>query len=310
MPGTPWAALRCGVVPDDLCLMVVHAHPDDECISTGGVLARAAAEGVRTVLVTCTDGGCGDGPGGVKPGDPGHDHDAVAATRATELAESAEILGVTHLAPLGYRDSGMMGWATNDEPGAFWRADLLQAAGPLVDLMRQHRPQVVVTYDANGFYGHPDHIMAHRLAMIATAATGIPDRLYYTAVPRSLLMSFRSLLEEAGIEPPEPSDREEGQYAADGDSGVESGGGDGGPDPAWGTPDQLVTTSVDVTAHTAAKRASMLAHASQADNIFFRQLPPDVFDRVFGVEHFVRAVDRTGGAVPEADLFAGLGAAR
>src|SRR6516165_10641896 len=101
--------------------MAVHAHPDDEAISTGGILARYGAEGVRTVLVTCTDGGCGDGPGGVKPGEDGYDRDAVVAERASELARSCEVLGITRAETLGYADSGMMGWPQNDEPGSFWQ---------------------------------------------------------------------------------------------------------------------------------------------------------------------------------------------
>lgn len=282
-------------MPEPLTLMAVHAHPDDESIGTGGVLARYAAEGVRTVVVTCTDGRCGDGPGGVKPGDPGHDPEQVAATRAAELEASCRHLGVAHLEHLGHRDSGMLGWPTNDDPASFWQADPLVAAGPLVALLRRYRPQVVVTYDANGFYGHPDHIMAHRVTQVAVAASGIPAKLYYTAVPRSALPDFRRLMEEAGVEPPAPSEREEGQYADAGPGG-----------PAFGTPDQLVTTVVDVSAHTAAKRASLQAHASQADNIFFLSLGGDVFDRLFGREGFTRAVDRTGAEVPEDDLFAGL----
>src|SRR6476659_1534130 len=93
-----------------LTLMAVHAHPDDEATGTGGLLARSAAEGIRTVLVTCTDGGCGDGPGGVKPGEPGHDPAAVAASRQAELEASCAILGVSDLEMLGYADSGMAGW--------------------------------------------------------------------------------------------------------------------------------------------------------------------------------------------------------
>src|SRR6201999_4306437 len=93
-----------------LTLMAVHAHPDDEATGTGGLLAKCAAEGIRTVLVTCTDGRCGDGPGGVKPGEPGHDPDEVVVARRRELEESCAILGVDHLELLGYHDSGMMGW--------------------------------------------------------------------------------------------------------------------------------------------------------------------------------------------------------
>src|ERR1041384_4123627 len=93
-----------------LTLMAVHAHPDDEATGTGGVLAKAAAEGITTVLVTCTDGGCGDGPGGIKPGDEGHDPAAVAVLRREELDVSCATLKISHLETLGYADSGMMGW--------------------------------------------------------------------------------------------------------------------------------------------------------------------------------------------------------
>lgn len=277
--------------------MAVHAHPDDEATGTGGVLARYAAEGVRTVLVTCTDGSCGDGPGGVKPGEPGHDPDEVAALRTGELRRSCEVLGVTALEQLGYRDSGMMGWPSNHTVGAFWGMDVMEAAKPLVALMRRYRPQVVVTYDANGFYGHPDHIMAHRIAVVAAEASAIPVKLYYTAIARSGLVAFAGELRKAGIEPPGASDREEGRYSP---------GEEGDPGPAFGTPDMLITTSIDVAAHTVAKRAALAAHGSQADNIFFLQLDDDVFGRMFGTETFIRAIDRTDAAVPETDLFAGL----
>src|SRR5215469_648958 len=111
-----------------LTLMAVHAHPDDEVISTGGALARYAAEGVQTVVVTCTDGSQGFGPGGILPGQPGHDLDAVAATRRSELTRSCSALGVSDLETLGYRDSGMAGWAGNDEPSAFCNAPLDEPA--------------------------------------------------------------------------------------------------------------------------------------------------------------------------------------
>jgi LmbE family N-acetylglucosaminyl deacetylase len=206
------------------------------------------------------------------------------------------LLDVGHLELLGYRDSGMMGWPQNDEPGAFWGMDVDAAAGPLVALVEHYRPQVMVTYDANGFYGHPDHIMAHRITMAAAASTGIPAKVYHTALPKSGLKEFSEALRASGVEPPGPSDREEGQFHA----------GDEEEEPTIGTPDELITTHVDVRAFIAAKRASLAAHASQADNLFFLGLPDDLYERFFGVESFVRAVDRTGLTPPEDDLFAGL----
>src|ERR1700712_2376063 len=114
-----------------LTLMAVHAHPDDEATGTGGVLAKAAAGGFATVLVTCTDGRCGDGPDGVKPGEPGHDPLAVAAFRRTELDASCAQLGIESLELLDYADSGMAGWATNEAPGSFWSTPVEEAAGGL-----------------------------------------------------------------------------------------------------------------------------------------------------------------------------------
>lgn len=270
--------------------MAVHAHPDDEATSTGGILAKYGAEGVRTVLVTCTDGSLGDGAGGVKPDDPGHDRATVAADRLEELRRSCAILGVSDLELLGYGDSGMMGWATNDQPGAFWRMDVTEAAAPLAALMERYRPQVVVTYDANGFYGHPDHIMAHRITVAAAELTGIPAKRYEYAVPRSGLQQLGAVLREAGFEPPPLNDQEEGRFA----------------EPDWGTPDDLITTSVDVGAWAGTKFEALRAHASQADNVWFLRLGPEVYGRVFGREWFVRVADRTGAPVPEDDLFAGL----
>ena len=272
----------------ELTLMAVHAHPDDESIGTGGVLARYAAEGVRTVLVTCTDGGCGDMPGGLKPDHDDHDRDAVVAERRAELERSCAILRVSDLERLDYADSGMMGWPQNDWPGSFWTTPVAEAADRLGELMRRYRPQVVVTYDPNGFYGHPDHIQAHRITMAAAEATGIPDKVYWTAVPRSAIADMGRRMRELGIEMPAGEDGEEG------------------PRVEWGTPDEEVTTVVDVGPWTTDKYRSLECHASQADNIFFLQMGPEKFGQLLGQEAFVRAVDRTGAPIPEADLFAGL----
>src|SRR3954465_9683919 len=180
--------------------MAVHAHPDDEATGTGGVLAKAAAEGIRTVLVTCTDGRCGDGPDGVKPGEPGHDPDKVVELRQQELERSCEVLGVSHLELLGYADSGMMDWPTHDAPGSFWGTPVGQAAGRLAELMRRYQPDVVVTYDENGFYGHPDHIQAHRVTMRAAELTGIPKKVYWTTFARSKMDRFEEILKEIGFD--------------------------------------------------------------------------------------------------------------
>jgi len=278
--------------------MVVHAHPDDEAISTGGILARYGKEGIRTVLVTCTDGSAGDGPGGVKPGEPGHDPDAVAAMRREELERSCRVLGVQHLELLGFTDSGMMGWAQNDAPGSFWSTPVPEAAAGLVRLFEQYQPEVVVTYDANGFYGHPDHIQAHRITMEAIERTGIPNKLYFTAVPKSWFADLGNRLKELGIEFPVPevSPEDAAVPAEDRASGPEE----------WGTPDEDVTTVVDVASAVDEKYDSLVAHSSQSDNIFFLRMGREAFGEIMTREAFVRVIDDTSAPVPEDDLFAGL----
>ena len=265
-----------------LTLMAVHAHPDDEASTTGGILARYSAEGVRTVLVTCTNGELGDAPGGVKPGQPGHDEAALVASRRRELAESCRILGVRHLEMLGYRDSGMAGWESNHAPGAFSRLPLDEAAAPLVELVRRYQPDVVVTYDAYGFYGHPDHIRAHDITVAALEASGSPARLFFPAIRRSRMEAFRERAAAAGVEmPPVDTSR-------------------------MGVPDEAIAASVDCREHAAAKRAALNAHASQEENLFFLRFPPEVFAEVFGTEEFVLGRDATPGGPPVDDLFAGL----
>lgn len=271
--------------------MAVHAHPDDEASGTGGVLAKYAAEGVRTVLVTCTDGGCGDGPGGVKPGQPGHDPVAVAAMRKVELEASCAVLGITDLEMLGYADSGMMGWTTNDAPGAFWTTPVDVAAAKLADLMATYQPDVVVTYDANGFYGHPDHIQANRITMAAAQSSGVPAKVYWTAIAASDMVTFIQRMRDAGGQAP-PAD----PAASPEDNGALP----------PGTPDEDVTTRIDATAFAAQKFDALAAHSSQGDNIFFLRMGKEAFAEFMGVEAFVRVHDTTGAPTPEDDLFAGL----
>ena len=163
--------------------MAVHAHPDDEGVQTGGVFAMYKARGVHTVLVTCTNGEMGDSPDGLKPDKEGHDTAATSELRLRELAEAVRALGIDDLELLGYRDSGMMGWPQNEHPGAFWNAPLEEATGRVAALMERHRPEVVITYDDRGLYGHPDHIQAHRATIAAAERTGIPQKIYEIAFP-------------------------------------------------------------------------------------------------------------------------------
>ena len=172
-------------------LLLVHAHPDDESIGTGATMARYAAEGAQVTLVTCTLGELGEiippSLSYLAEGDGGR----LGEYRIGELNAACAELGVTDHRFLGgpgrWRDSGMMGTAGNDDPRCFWRADVDEAADTLLGVIREVRPQVLVTYDANGFYGHPDHIQAHRVAMRAFQRAGDhgPAKFYATAAPDS-----------------------------------------------------------------------------------------------------------------------------
>jgi LmbE family N-acetylglucosaminyl deacetylase len=262
-------------------LLAVHAHPDDEASTTGGILAKYSAQGVRTVLVTCTNGEMGDAQNGAKPGEAGHDEAAVVAVRRRELELSCSILGVRHLELLGFRDSGMMGWESNDNPESFWQTPVPEAAGPLAALIERYAPQVVVTYDDFGFYGHPDHIQAHRITLAALEMTGSNARLFFPTVRRSRLDEFTSRLAEVGMEPPD-IDRER-----------------------FGSPDEEIAATIDCSVFASTKREALQAHASQSDNTFFLRMPLDRFVEFFGTEEFVRGDSETSGA-PLADLFAGI----
>ncbi|MGC5013414.1 PIG-L family deacetylase [Streptosporangium sp. DT93] len=267
-----------------LTVMAVHAHPDDEVLGTGGILSRYADEGIRTVLVTCTNGEQGDAPGGVKPGEPGHDEAAVSALRLEELRASVTHLGIEHVELLGYRDSGMDGWDGNKAEDAFANVPVERAAARLAELMERYRPQVVVTYDENGGYGHPDHIQAHRIAVAAAETSQIPEKLYYTAVPRERMAELSELLRSAGVAPEElelPDD--------------------------FGVPEAQITAMIDVTPYVERKRKALEAHASQGDSIFMLRMPPEALHQVLGTEGFIRAINRVPGAADrEDDLFDGL----
>ncbi|MFI2430777.1 N-acetyl-1-D-myo-inositol-2-amino-2-deoxy-alpha-D-glucopyranoside deacetylase [Streptomyces sp. NPDC018693] len=232
-------------------LLLVHAHPDDESINNGATMAKYAAEGARVTLVTCTLGELGE----VIPPELRHlSGAALGEFRLGELSAAMREVGVDDFRLLGgagrYRDSGMMGLPDNDDPACFWRADVDEAAGHLVQVILEIRPQVLVTYDDNGGYGHPDHIQAHRVAMraaqlAAEAGWSIP-KVYWNRAPRSVVEEAFARLQ--GELPGLPF----GKSAVVGDvPGV--------------VDDERITTVIDGSGHAAAKAAAMRAHATQIE---------------------------------------------
>lgn len=283
---------------ETLTMLAVHAHPDDEVIGTGGILAHYSATGHRTALVCATRGEVGEIV------DPSMNEEEarprLGDIREGELQCACGVLGVQDLFFLGYRDSGMAGTADNQHPAAFCQADLDEAAGRLVRIVRRAQPQVVVTYNENGNYGHPDHIMAHRITVAAFEAAGDPKRypeqglppwqpakLYYTAFPRSFFDYVQEYLRSAGI--PSPFDRA-----------------DFSPEEI-STPDALITTRVDVRDYLPQKREALTCHRTQiaADSFFF-QMPDQLASEGLGYEHFVRVRSLVPAPAVEDDLFAGL----
>jgi len=280
-------------------LMLVHAHPDDESIGTGATMAKYAAEGSGVTLVTCTLGELGE----IIPPDLAHlawDRDnALGEYRIGELAAACAALGVKDHRFLGgpgrWHDSGMMGTPSNDWDGAFWRADVDEAAGLLVEILEDVRPQVLVTYDSNGFYGHPDHIQAHRVAWRAfEMSNGLVSKFYATAVPKSVLAEGIELVREAG-----------------GSAGSEFESVESVDDLPFGVSYEQVTTMIDATDFLDAKVAAMRAHASQiaVDSPFFA-LSDGVGQRAFGNEYYTLLAGPRGQGSGvngrESDLFAGI----
>ena len=273
-------------------LLLVHAHPDDESINNGATMARYAAEGARVTLVTCTLGELGE----VIP--PGLRHLTGAALgeyRLGELTAAMRELGVDDFRLLGgagrYQDSGMMGLPDNDDPACFWQADVDEAAARLVEVILETRPQVLVTYDDHGGYGHPDHIQAHRVAMraveLAAAAGWRIEKVYWNRLPRSAAEdAFARLRDELPALPFAKS------AVLDDVPGV--------------VDDELVTTEIDGSAHAAAKSAAMAAHATQVEvsGAHF-VLSNELAQPVFTTEYY-ELVGGVHAGVRESDLFAGI----
>jgi N-acetyl-1-D-myo-inositol-2-amino-2-deoxy-alpha-D-glucopyranoside deacetylase len=287
--------------------LFVHAHPDDETINNGVTMARYVAEGAQVTLLTCTLGEEGEVLVPELELLAAAEADQLGGYRIGEQRAAMTALGVTDIRFLGgpgrYRDSGMMGTPANEHPRAFWNADLDEAVAHAVAVVREVRPQVVVTYDENGGYGHPDHIQAHRVAMAAVRAAADaayrPDlgpawdvaKVYWCCVPRSVL--------QAGID----------AMAALGEQTMFEGITDASDIP-FAVDDDEVAAAVDGRAFSAAKHDAMRAHATQikVDGPFFA-LSNNLGQEVLGTEFYRLVQGERGPAGPtgwEDDLFAGL----
>lgn len=276
----------------------MHAHPDDEVTGTGATMAHYAADGAHVTLVTCTLGEEGEIHVPALAQLVAAEADQLGGYRIVELERACAALGVTDQRFLGgagrYRDSGMMGLETNNHPRCFWQADLDEAAGHLVKIMQEIRPQVMITYDDNGFYGHPDHIQAHRVAMRAAdlAGAAAPAKIYFTAMPRSVL--------EGGMEAFRGLD--DNPFADV--TTVE--------DLPFGTPDDEIAARLDGTDRYEQKVAAMRAHATQIpDNSWLYGIAGDFGGEFMGIEYFTLAKGVRGAVGGphgwESDLFSGLG---
>ena len=244
-------------------LVCFHAHPDDECIATGGTMAKAAKDGHRVVLVVATKGEHGEVDDGFL--DPGEE---LWERRVKETEAAAEILGAQRVEFLGYIDSGMMGTPENDKPGSFWTADVEEAATRLAQILREENADVLTVYDDHGAYGHPDHIQVHRVGMRAAELAGTP-KVFQSTINRDHII--RGMAEGASMAP----------------EGFEMP--DFGADPQFGSPESVITGAVDVTDFLDHKRRAMQAHASQiSEQSFFLLMPPEAFAIGFGTEWYIR----------------------
>ena len=286
-------------------LLLVHAHPDDETINNGATMAKYAAEGVKVTLVTCTRGEEGE----VLVSELAHlastQNDLLGEHREKELELAMKELGVTDFRFLGYpekkwRDSGMMGTPPNERPDVFWQADLTEAALELVKVIREVKPQVLVTYDEFGGYGHPDHIQAHRVAMKAAELAADPQvgvgepwtisKIYWNTMPKSVIQQGIDKMKEIGSD-------FFGVTNAD--------------DLPFAKPDELATTLIDGLPFAEAKMNAMKAHETQItlDGPFFA-LSNNIGLSVWGNEYYTLVQGEPAGSRDEngreTDLFAGI----
>lgn len=275
-------------------LLALFAHPDDEAFGTGGTLARYAAAGADVTLVCATRGEAGEIAEGFDA-----TPETLGQVREGELRCAAETVGVRELIFLGYRDSGMAGTPENNDPRAFVNAPADEVVPQLVGIIRRVRPQVVVTFEPNGGYGHPDHIAIHRHTVAAFHAAADPaccpeqgaawkaPRLFYTAIPRSFFLGMRDALAAAGLDTSDLARFEDAEI---------------------GWPDDKVNVTIDVADTVEAKWTALQCHRTQlGPGNLFRRLPEPLVKRMMSQEHFALAWPEPGPGLRLADLFAGLG---
>jgi len=279
-------------------LLAVLAHPDDESFGIGGTLAKYAAEGARVVLACATVGEAGE----IKDPSLGA-VEQLAEIRERELRCACDVLGISELHLLGYRDSGMAGSLDNDDPRALVQADPAEVVGKIVRVIRQVRPQVVVTFEESGGYGHPDHMAIHRHAVAAFQTAGdpgqypehlvmglepyLPQKLYFTALPRRFFRGLAQRLKAMGLD-----------LSRFGDFDWES----------MGVPDELCTSEIDVSEYVDIKLQAFQCHRSQlSPDGPFSLIPPEMQQDFMSTECFSLPGSRLEpGQEPKTDLFASI----
>lgn len=278
-------------------MLVVLAHPDDESFGMGGTLARYAAEGVEVHIAIATDGVAGSVAEGYE-----HTLAELAAVRAQELQAAVSILG-GHLHMLGYRDSGYIGDPANENPGAFIQQNVAEVAGRIVALIREIRPQVVVTHDETGGYFHPDHIMCWKVTTPAFFAAGDPvqypdisfpahqpERLYYTGLSNRMMKVFTGLMRLKGQDPKHAGRNKDIDFTR------------------IGIPPQRLNAKIDFSDYWDVKRAASAQHPSQGGGMGGRlsMLPVRLQKRLMSKETFIRAYPPVPDGFRESDLFNGI----
>jgi LmbE family N-acetylglucosaminyl deacetylase len=250
-------------------LVCFHAHPDDECLGTGGTIARASAEGHRVILVIATNGELGEVPDDLADGE------TLVDRRRAETQRSADVLGVRRVAWLGYKDSGMTGWPQNSDPESFLQADVDEAGERLAAILREEDADVLTTYDWHGNYGHPDHVKVHHVGHRAAEIAATPA-VFEMTMNRDVVIRMMEAARDAGVEGVPSAEDFDPNGPSD----------DGNP---FGTAEAELTHAVDVAAYLDRKRASLLCHASQVTDIgFFERMPEEAFVNMFGTEWFIK----------------------